>query len=145
MLLRRSAGLCQCLLAPAAPTTAGRTFASTAVASDAAEGEAPKKRRHRGRNLYQFVQSLPENGLGYDIRPAEWRNKPGCFYTLTELKLQEFNNELKHGKAWGILTWEGKKADYIARISTPSPLGTTWELYREDTGKSNSDGAASKA
>jgi hypothetical protein len=78
-----------------------RTFATvTRPALQAADAvEQPAKRRHRGRNLYEFVQSLPENGLGYNIRPADWRDKPGCYYTLTDLKLKEFNevSSLRHG------------------------------------------------
>lgn len=75
------------LLAPAR-LLATAAKAETEPAEDAVEG----RRRRMGRNLYEFAQTLPENGLGYDIRPATWRDKPGCYYTLTELKLKEFND-----------------------------------------------------
>lgn len=72
----------------------GRTFTSTTRVLAEAQAEAsdePAKKRFRGRNLYEFAQSLPENGLGFNIRPTSWREKPGCYYTLTDLRLKEFN------------------------------------------------------
>lgn len=67
------------------------------------------------KNLYQVLGGLPRDGVGSLVSQSRWASKgiQGCFYYITRVKLKTASN---HGKAWGILFWNGK--DFICFLAS---------------------------
>ncbi|EIE24151.1 hypothetical protein COCSUDRAFT_53242 [Coccomyxa subellipsoidea C-169] len=56
------------------------------------------------KNLYEVASNLQKHGIGHKVQRTTW--KEDSFWTITGMKP---SLDGKHGKAFGILTWRGRK------------------------------------
>ncbi|OCH95949.1 hypothetical protein OBBRIDRAFT_800224 [Obba rivulosa] len=68
----------------------------------------PPSLSSRPGNLYEVLSRYPNDGVGRRVHQTRWGTKmiEGCYWEVTRTKLKL---EGKHGKAWGVLIWRGKK------------------------------------
>ncbi|KAI0824659.1 hypothetical protein BC628DRAFT_1518163 [Trametes gibbosa] len=59
-------------------------------------------------NLYQLLSRYPQDGVGQRVYQTRWGAKgiEGSYWEVTRTKLK---SEGRHGKAWGVLVWKGKR------------------------------------
>ncbi|KZT72708.1 hypothetical protein DAEQUDRAFT_722871 [Daedalea quercina L-15889] len=59
-------------------------------------------------NLYEVLSRYPQDGVGQRVHQTRWTAKglSDCYWEVTRTKLKL---EATHGKAWGVLTWRGKR------------------------------------
>ncbi|ORY98542.1 hypothetical protein BCR43DRAFT_487710 [Syncephalastrum racemosum] len=61
-----------------------------------------------GKNLYQLLSILPEQGVGVRVAPNKFINKPALkdsYYEVTKVK---FKPGMTHGRAWGVQVLKGR-------------------------------------
>ncbi|KAH9850042.1 hypothetical protein C2E23DRAFT_837187 [Lenzites betulinus] len=59
-------------------------------------------------NLYQVLSRYPQDGVGQKVHQTRWGVKgiEGSYWEVTRTKVK---CEGRHGKAWGVLVWKGKR------------------------------------
>lgn len=74
-----------------------------------------------------LCEGLPNYGVGTKVYRAPWTKYYQSYWTITRVK---FNEQNKHyGKAWGYLTWLGKRRGPEKRIT--GPLKKPWRFVNE--------------
>ncbi|KAF9815543.1 hypothetical protein IEO21_04543 [Rhodonia placenta] len=70
--------------------------------------QLPPSLSSRPGNLYEVLARYPQDGIGQRIHQTRWTAKgiSDCYWEVTRTKLKL---EGMHGKAWGVLTWRGKR------------------------------------
>lgn len=75
------------------------------------------------KNLIEMAGSKPNDGIGMKFFRKTWPEN--SYFQLTRIEFYD----CRHGKAWGIKTWQGVSEDKERIIPSPLKLGT-W-LYEE--------------
>ncbi|TFK92953.1 hypothetical protein K466DRAFT_538816 [Polyporus arcularius HHB13444] len=59
-------------------------------------------------NLFEVLSRFPQDGVGQKVHQTRWGTKgiEGSYWEITRTRLK---CEGKHGKAWGVLVWKGKR------------------------------------
>ncbi|CAG9313994.1 unnamed protein product [Blepharisma stoltei] len=70
------------------------------------------------KDLYELAGQYRCKGVGFHFWRSTW--PPNSYYTITKMDLKDPS----HGKAWGILTWKGKKGVKEEKIASPLKKGT---------------------
>jgi hypothetical protein len=67
--------------------------------------EVSKKIKNAGKrhNFFEIATIQPRNGVGMLFQRRSWN--PKSYYEITKVIVQP---DGKHGRAWGLLTWNGK-------------------------------------
>ncbi|KAH9843952.1 uncharacterized protein C8Q71DRAFT_730674 [Rhodofomes roseus] len=70
--------------------------------------QLPPSLSNRPGNLYEVLSRYPQDGVGQVVHQTRWttRGITDCYWEVTRTKLKL---EGTHGKAWGYLTWRGKR------------------------------------
>ncbi|EMD40445.1 hypothetical protein CERSUDRAFT_80116 [Gelatoporia subvermispora B] len=86
--------------------------------------QLPPSLSSRPGNLYEVLARYPNDGIGRRVYQTRWGAKgiEGCYWEVTRTKLKL---EGKHGKAWGVLTWKGKRVSE-AEERIPGSLKYNW-------------------
>ena len=72
------------------------------------------------KNLFEMAGSHKSLGVGFRFWRKTWPEN--SYFTITRVKL----DDIRHGKAWGILTWKGVPSAKEEQIKSPLKLGT-WQ------------------
>eukprot|EP01137_Pigoraptor_chileana_P001614 Opistho-2@39497 len=75
------------------------------------------------KNFFDVVNDKPQFGVGLRVSRSIWRryDEEKCHWQITKVALSP---DLRHGKAYGILTWKGITEQTAKRI--PSVLKPYW-------------------
>jgi len=80
-------------------------------------------------NFFDVAFNFQSYGIGMKLTRARWK-QPDCFWTITHIKPSLQQSTLKHGKAYGVLTWKG------VTETTPRKIHSTfkreWHLYNSE-------------
>ncbi|KAJ1884683.1 hypothetical protein LPJ66_010493 [Kickxella alabastrina] len=62
------------------------------------------------KTLYELLNVQRLNAFKFKTTPEHWYQKgfDQCYYEIHKVKYKQYKNEPTHGKAWGILFWNGK-------------------------------------
>ncbi|KAI0676994.1 hypothetical protein C8Q78DRAFT_1073741 [Trametes maxima] len=77
-------------------------------------------------NLYEVLSRYPQDGIGQRVYQTRWGSKgiEGSYWEVTRTQLK---CEGKHGKAWGVLVWKGKRvSEHDEKI--PGGLKYRWSV-----------------
>ncbi|KAL1923565.1 uncharacterized protein VTP21DRAFT_8545 [Calcarisporiella thermophila] len=68
------------------------------------------KAAYKPKNLYELLNTHKDFGVGQRVVLQKWINKgfQDCYYEITKIKLKE---DLRHGRAWGVMVWKGRTLD----------------------------------
>jgi hypothetical protein len=80
------------------------------------------------KNLFEMAGKYKNQGIGLRFYRKTWPEN--TYFTLTRIKF----DDMRHGKAWGILTWEGKTRDKEELIKSALKLGT-WKYIENKENK----------
>ncbi|TFK43246.1 hypothetical protein BDQ12DRAFT_718481 [Crucibulum laeve] len=72
----------------------------------------PPSLAKRPGNLYEVLSRTPTGGVGNRVYQLRWESKgiPDSYWEVTRTK---FKCEGRHGKAWGVLYWKGRRVSEI--------------------------------
>ncbi|EGC29926.1 hypothetical protein DICPUDRAFT_84097 [Dictyostelium purpureum] len=86
------------------------------------------KNKRDGQNFLDICFSLSNKGVGTKICKKNW-SEPETYWTVTKTKFinSPLTNNAMHGKAFGILTWNGKTDNKEQEIT--NSLDKNWSLY----------------
>jgi Mitochondrial 28S ribosomal protein S34 len=76
------------------------------------------------KNLFEMANSLKSQGVGVKFWRKTWPEN--SYYTITRIEYENIRN----GRAWGILTWKGETATKEESIRSALKLGT-WKHSSE--------------
>ncbi|KAH9938507.1 uncharacterized protein B0H18DRAFT_17579 [Fomitopsis serialis] len=70
--------------------------------------QLPSSLSSRPGNLYEVLSRYPQDGVGQIVHQTRWTAKglAECHWEVSRTKLKL---EGTHGRAWGYLTWRGKR------------------------------------
>ncbi|KAJ2740795.1 hypothetical protein GGI20_005612 [Coemansia sp. BCRC 34301] len=65
------------------------------------------------KTLYELLNVQRMNGYKFKAMPEHWYQKgfDQCWYEVHRVKYKLYKDQPTHGKAWGILYWNGKAVD----------------------------------
>ncbi|KAJ2492951.1 hypothetical protein IWW37_000955 [Coemansia sp. RSA 2050] len=68
---------------------------------------------NKPKTLYELLNVQRMNGYKFKAMPEHWYQKGfnECWYEVHKVKYKLYKDQPTHGKAWGILYWNGKAVD----------------------------------
>ncbi len=77
-------------------------------------------------NLFDLIGWRKDFGVGLQVTRVKWKGRyPDTYWTVRRVRLNP--TSLRHGRAWGILTWKGKSENVECEIR--NPLKKEWIPY----------------
>ncbi|KAI8088909.1 uncharacterized protein BX664DRAFT_385492 [Halteromyces radiatus] len=92
--------------------------------------EASAVKSRSGKNLYQVLSSLPNQGVGSRVAPTKYINNPSLkdsYYEVTKVNLKPGTT---HGRAWGVQVLKGRTIQDGKPIEIRGGLKLKWKEYK---------------
>ncbi|KAI8337153.1 hypothetical protein BC941DRAFT_470886 [Chlamydoabsidia padenii] len=104
-------------------------FFTRILLSEAASEVAATKSK-AGKNLYQVLGSLPQEGVGARVAPTKYINNPtlkDSYYEVTKVNLKPGTT---HGRAWGVQVLKGRTLQDGKPTEIRGGLKFKWREYK---------------
>ncbi|KAJ1725781.1 hypothetical protein LPJ53_000042 [Coemansia erecta] len=100
---------------------------------------------NKPKTLYELLNVQRFNAYKFKVTTEHWYQKgfEDCYYEVHKVKYKQYKNEPTHGKAWGVLYWNGKPV-YNTPKEIRGGLKFSWRPY-ESPHKNNIHYDAEKA
>jgi hypothetical protein len=84
--------------------------------------------RHIRLSLFDVIGWRKDFGVGLQVTRVKWKQRyPDTYWTVKRVRLNP--TSLRHGRAWGILTWKGQSENIEQEIR--NPLKKEWIPYTQ--------------
>ncbi|KAI9502289.1 hypothetical protein GGI25_001576 [Coemansia spiralis] len=97
------------------------------------KGEVPPTVKFdlKPKTLYELLNIQRLNAYKFKAQPQQWYKKgfDGCYWEVFKVKFKKYKSEPTHGKAWGLLYWNGEALDNTPK-EIKGGLKFSWQEYR---------------
>ncbi|KAI7862788.1 hypothetical protein BDF14DRAFT_1745871 [Spinellus fusiger] len=96
--------------------------------STQAESTATKK---GGKNLYQVLGSLANQGVGLRVAPNKFLHNPGLYNSYYEVTKVQLKAGTTHGRAWGVQVLKGRTMADGKPVEIRGGLKWKWNISQQ--------------